>query len=408
MMRILGIGNALVDVMTLIDNDNILDFFSLPKGSMQLVDGEKSALIKAETTNFKRNLVSGGSAANTIHGLAMLGVNTGFIGSVGKDTTGDFFESDMRKAGVKTFLSRRNSVTGTAVALISPGSERTFATHLGAAVELESSDLDPEDFKNYDILYLEGYLIINKALVERTCRIAKNSNMKIALDLSSYNVVDAKLDDFREIIENYVPVASKPSNLFLTANSRTCTRVMPSPRPRMLSFSNLLNEYALRETFNAADFLVGVWAAAPKSGNNAAVFRKPLRLAVLCMVVIVIIGPKLVTHADLHDARGSGLGDRARIGFVEIYRRQAQVRVIGSVEGLPAELSLRPLRELEPFGERDVDGRAPRPIQNIAPGISVAEDAIGHDGEGSGAVPEVRRRVIQRAVREPVGPRGLR
>ena len=205
-MRILGIGNALVDVMTLIDNDNILDFFSLPKGSMQLVDGEKSALIKAETTNFKRNLVSGGSAANTIHGLAMLGVNTGFIGSVGKDTTGDFFESDMRKAGVKTFLSRRNSVTGTAVALISPGSERTFATHLGAAVELESGDLDPEDFKNYDILYLEGYLIINKALVERTCRIAKNSNMKIALDLSSYNVVDAKLDDFREIIENYVDI----------------------------------------------------------------------------------------------------------------------------------------------------------------------------------------------------------
>jgi sugar/nucleoside kinase (ribokinase family) len=206
MKRILGIGNALVDVMTLIDNDNILEFFSLPKGSMQLVDGEKSALIKAGTTNFKRNLVSGGSAANTIHGLAMLGVNTGFIGSVGKDDTGDFFESDMKKAGVKTFLSRRNSVTGTAVALISPGSERTFATHLGAAVELEPGDLNPEDFKNYDILYLEGYLIINKALVERTCRIAKNNNMKIALDLSSFNVVDAKLDDFKEIIENYVDI----------------------------------------------------------------------------------------------------------------------------------------------------------------------------------------------------------
>jgi sugar/nucleoside kinase (ribokinase family) len=206
MKRIVGIGNALVDVMTLIDNDNILEFFSLPKGSMQLVDGEKSALIKAGTTNFKRNLVSGGSAANTIHGLAMLGVNTGFIGSVGKDDTGDFFESDMKKAGVKTFLSRRNSVTGTAVALISPGSERTFATHLGAAVELEPGDLNPEDFKNYDILYLEGYLIINKALVERTCRIAKNNNMKIALDLSSFNVVDAKLDDFKEIIENYVDI----------------------------------------------------------------------------------------------------------------------------------------------------------------------------------------------------------
>jgi len=206
MKRILGIGNALVDVMTLIDNDNILEKFSLPKGSMQLVDGEISALIKSGTINFKRNLVSGGSAANTIHGLAMLGVNTGFIGSVGKDDTGDFFESDMKKADVKTFLSRRNSVTGTAVALISPGSERTFATHLGAAVELESGDLNPEDFKNYDILYLEGYLIINKALVERTCRIAKDNNMKIAIDLSSFNVVDAKLNDFKEIIEKYVDI----------------------------------------------------------------------------------------------------------------------------------------------------------------------------------------------------------
>jgi sugar/nucleoside kinase (ribokinase family) len=206
MMRILGIGNALVDVMTLIDNDNILDKFSLPKGSMQLVDGEKSALIKKGTTDFKRNLVSGGSAANTIHGLAMLGSKTGFIGSIGKDDTGDFFENDMKKAGVTTFLSRRNTDTGTAVALISPGSERTFATHLGASVELEATDLEEAYFRDYNILYMEGYLIINKPLVETACRIARKNNMKIALDLASYNVVDAKLSDFREIIEEYVDI----------------------------------------------------------------------------------------------------------------------------------------------------------------------------------------------------------
>ncbi len=147
MKRILGIGNALVDVMTLIDSETVLEKFSLPKGSMQLVDGELSARIKSETIKFKRNLASGGSAANTIHGLAMLGVKTGFIGSVGNDDTGDFFENDMKKAGVSTYLSRRNSITGTAVALISPDSERTFATHLGAAVELQAGDLNPEDFQ---------------------------------------------------------------------------------------------------------------------------------------------------------------------------------------------------------------------------------------------------------------------
>lgn len=205
-MRILGIGNALVDVMTLIDSDKVLEKFSLPKGSMQLVDGDKSALIKTGTADFKRNLVSGGSAANTIHGLAMLGAETGFIGSIGKDDTGDFFENDMKKAGVQTFLSRRNSVTGTAIALISPGSERTFATHLGAAVELEAKDLADEYFRNYNILYMEGYLILNKELVETACVLAGKYNMKIALDLASYNVVDAKLADFKDIIEKYVDI----------------------------------------------------------------------------------------------------------------------------------------------------------------------------------------------------------
>lgn len=206
MKKILGIGNALVDVVTLIDDEKILEQFALPKGSMQLVDGEKSAMVKEGTKSFKRTMASGGSAANTIHGLSMLGVSTGFIGSTGTDETGDFFENDLRNAGVKTFLHRRLSPTGTAVALITPDSERTFATHLGAAVELNPEDLDPLYFKGYDILYLEGYLIFNKALVETACRMAKENKMKIALDLASYNVVQDKLADFREIVEKYVDI----------------------------------------------------------------------------------------------------------------------------------------------------------------------------------------------------------
>lgn len=206
MKRIIGIGNALVDVITLIDNDLILDKFSLPKGSMQLVDLETSGKVYRGTSDMKRQLSSGGSAANTIHGLAMLKAGTGFIGSVGTDDIGAFFEKDMKNAGVNTMLLKRNSVTGTAVALISPDSERTFATHLGAAVELNAGEIDPEFFKGFDILYLEGYLIFNKTLVETACKIAKENNMQVALDLSSYNVVDARFDDLREIIERYVDI----------------------------------------------------------------------------------------------------------------------------------------------------------------------------------------------------------
>lgn len=206
MKKILGIGNALVDIMTIINDDVILEKFALPKGSMQLVDQHKSELVKSETVTFNRSMASGGSAANTIHGLAMLGVNTAFIGSIGKDELGDFFENDMKYAGIKTILSRRDSVTGTAVALISPDSERTFATHLGAAVELEANDLNPENFRGYDILYIEGYLIYNKPLVEAACTFAKNENMKIALDLASYNVVESNLAAFREVVEKYVDI----------------------------------------------------------------------------------------------------------------------------------------------------------------------------------------------------------
>jgi sugar/nucleoside kinase (ribokinase family) len=136
----------------------------------------------------------------------MLGAETAFIGSIGKDETGDFFEKDMKSAGVNTLLIRRDSVTGTAVALVTPDSERTFATHLGAATELEAGDLNNNQFIGYDILYLEGYLIFNRPLVETACRLAKDNNMKVALDLASYNVVEFKLQDFREIVEKYVDI----------------------------------------------------------------------------------------------------------------------------------------------------------------------------------------------------------
>ena len=206
MKRILGIGNALVDVMTLVQGDYILQEFKLPKGSMQLVDREKSEGIKAATAIFPRTWSSGGSAANTIHGLAMLGADTGFIGSIGRDDTGDFFENDMKKAGVNTLLIRRNSPTGTAVALITQDSERTFATHLGAATELNSDDLNPLLFEGYDILYLEGYIINNFQLVEKACSIAHSKNMLVALDLASYNVVEEHKESFSKIVSEYVDI----------------------------------------------------------------------------------------------------------------------------------------------------------------------------------------------------------
>lgn len=206
MKRVLGIGNALFDVMATLNDNDMLEFFSLPKGSMQLIDREKSDQIKAHIKNSIKILSAGGSAANTIYGLSVLGVDTGFIGSIGKDEAGDLFEKDLQKAGVKTMLLRRESATGTAIALITPDSERTFATHLGAAVELDSKDIDRLFFKGYDILYLEGYLINNLPLVETACNMAGEEKMKIVIDLSSYNVVKENLPGFEKIIRDYAHI----------------------------------------------------------------------------------------------------------------------------------------------------------------------------------------------------------
>jgi sugar/nucleoside kinase (ribokinase family) len=206
MKRILGIGNALVDILILIDDEQILRKYHLPKGSMQLVDSEKSEIIKKGTLDLAKTMSSGGSAANTIHGLAMMGADTGFIGSIGRDKTGDFFEKDMKDAGVNTLLTRRDSPTGTAIDFISPDSERTFATHLGAAIELGADDIKPMLFEGYDILYLEGYLINDFHLIETACSYAKEKGMLVALDLASYNVVESNLESFRKIVDEYVDI----------------------------------------------------------------------------------------------------------------------------------------------------------------------------------------------------------
>lgn len=207
MKKIIGIGNALVDVMTIVPDDNCLTRFGLPKGSMTLVDGTRSAEIKKATAAMKSTLASGGSAGNTMYGLGIMGVNASFIGKVGRDDLGLFYEKDMVDAGLLPVLMRSPvSPTGTAVGLVTPDSERTFATHLGAATELMPDELKSAYFKGYEILYLEGYLMFNLPLVEQACRLAKENNMCIAIDLASFNVVADLLPDFRYIIEKYADI----------------------------------------------------------------------------------------------------------------------------------------------------------------------------------------------------------
>jgi len=206
MDKVLGIGNALVDIMTKLDKDEFLKEFNLPKGSMQLVDQDFIKKISKATEKFEKHQSSGGSAANTIHGLARLGVETGFIGKVGEDELGDFFYEDMKKSNIDPKLLRSKTDSGRAVALISPDSERTFATFLGAAIDLVPEDLTNKLFEGYKYLHIEGYLVQNHDLLLKASKLAKENGLKISLDLASYNVVDDNLEFLKSYINDFVDI----------------------------------------------------------------------------------------------------------------------------------------------------------------------------------------------------------
>lgn len=206
MKKILGMGNALVDIMTTLPDDSVLAEFNLPKGSMQLVDSELCEKIYRRIEQYTPKITAGGSAANTIHGLAHLGAQCGFIGKTSCDKLGTLFRQDLANSGVEPHILDSQSATGHAIALVTPDSERTFATHLGAAVELSAAELDSAVFAKYDYFYIEGYLVQNHDLIETAIKMARSQNMKVAIDLASYNVVAENLDFLRRVSKEYVDI----------------------------------------------------------------------------------------------------------------------------------------------------------------------------------------------------------
>lgn len=206
MTKVIGIGNALVDLLIKLDDDKLLAELNLPKGSMTLVDEKTKALIAEKSLHLEKDMASGGSAANTIHGLAQLGVSTAFVGTIGQDETGDFFSSDLEKSNIKPLLNRSVTPSGLASTMISQDSERTFGTYLGAAIELSGKDLSLAQFTAYDILHVEGYLVQNHELLETILKLAKEAGLKISIDMASYNVVEDNLEFFKRMVKQYVDI----------------------------------------------------------------------------------------------------------------------------------------------------------------------------------------------------------
>ena len=200
MKRILGIGNALVDVLTKVDNEQILSELHLPKGSMQLLSTEAYAEVTRRMQALPTKLTTGGSACNTLLALSHLDAPTGMIGKIGDDENGRFFATYFAQRGISTRLLHDSRPTGVASTFITPDGQRTFGTYLGAAARLTADELQQAWFEGYDYFYIEGYLVQNHDLVLRAIELAHAAGCEVCLDLASYNIVEADLDFFRALM----------------------------------------------------------------------------------------------------------------------------------------------------------------------------------------------------------------
>lgn len=207
MDKIIGMGNALVDVLATLNDDHILKEMELPKGSMTLIDEDKLLIISDCFSKMKTHQATGGSAGNAIRGLACLGAGTGFIGKVGNDAYGKFYRQSLLERGTEANLLVSTELpSGVASTFISPDGERTFGTYLGAAATLKAEDLSREMFKGYAYLFIEGYLVQDHGMILNAIELAKEAGLQICLDMASYNIVEQDHEFFTLLINKYVDI----------------------------------------------------------------------------------------------------------------------------------------------------------------------------------------------------------
>ena len=204
-MKVLGVGNAIVDVICKVEENFILQN-NLPKGNMKLIFDENEfkkliSCLKIEKT------ISGGSVANSIVGLSQLGNDVGFIGKIADDDLGNKYEEGLRKENVKYFYSKKEEKlpTGTCLILVTPDSERTMCTFLGIAGQINENDINLEAVNNCELIFLEGYLWDEGNPKKAFDKAIKNSN-KVAMSLSDQFCVDRHKTHFLNLVKNKLDI----------------------------------------------------------------------------------------------------------------------------------------------------------------------------------------------------------
>lgn len=205
---VIGMGSALLDFTMEVD-DAHLAATGLTKGQMHLIDAGRSKEIFKAVSGMKIETTPGGSAANTLAGVAGFGGKSLFVGKVGNDENGRIYIAETEKSGVKASIGRHDSISGHAITFITPDSERTFATHLGAALFLDEKDIKDEDIKNSKILHLEGYLFEPDNLYAaslKAMKTAKENGILVSVDLSDAGLVGRIFDRLKSVVSEYADI----------------------------------------------------------------------------------------------------------------------------------------------------------------------------------------------------------
>jgi fructokinase len=202
--RILGIGNAIVDVFVRVD-DSFLSKNNLTKGSMKLIENNEFASLKNSIKIEK--IEAGGSVANTMAGIAYLDGNSSFIGKINSDEFGKIYKKSLEKININFPYSEKNEnlSTGASIIFITPDSERTMCTYLGISSQLSKEDINEDHIKDYEIIFLEGYLWdkgISEEMFKHVINLAKKESIKIAMSLSDIFCVTRHREDFFKLLTN--------------------------------------------------------------------------------------------------------------------------------------------------------------------------------------------------------------
>ena len=200
--KILGIGNAIVDVFVKVD-DSFLQKNKLIKGSMKLI--EKSEFENLKNTIKIEKIEAGGSVANTMAGIAYLKGDPSFIGKINSDEFGKIYKKSLEKISVNFRYTEKkeNLPTGASIIFITPDSERTMCTYLGISSQLSKDDINEDDIKDYEVIFLEGYLWdkgLSEEMFKHVINLAKKNNIKIAMSLSDIFCVTRHRKDFFNLL----------------------------------------------------------------------------------------------------------------------------------------------------------------------------------------------------------------